>query len=89
MPTRPRSSRPWRRTRAQILATSTICHLCGEPGADGVDHVIPRTRGGTDDPTNLKPAHHNTPNSQGVRCNMAKGDRDYAPVLRRSTSLHR
>lgn len=74
-----------RRRNARILRASDICHVCGEPGADAVDHVrpfIPR------DPTNpwnqydpeagynLKPIHHNVPNTAGVRCNRVKGNRD-------------
>jgi 5-methylcytosine-specific restriction endonuclease McrA len=72
---------------ARILAASDICHICGEPGADGVDHVIALNRGGTEDPSNLRPAHHHNRNSKGQRCNMIKGDRDYAPIIRRSGSL--
>ncbi|MBM7052226.1 HNH endonuclease signature motif containing protein [Rothia sp. ZJ1223] len=32
------------------------------------DHVIPRSKGGTDDLSNLRPAHH--------RCNSARGNKD-------------
>ena len=35
------------------------------PGAPTVDHVVPRARGGTSDPTNLRLAHR--------RCNGARG----------------
>ena len=56
----------------------TDCGICGQPvditlsRADGlqcpsVDHVLPRSRGGTHDPANLQLAH--------LRCNMAKSDR--------------
>lgn len=56
----------------------TDCGICGEPvdmalsRADGldcpsVDHVLPRSRGGSHDPENLQLAH--------LRCNMAKSDR--------------
>ena len=72
---------------ARILKASDICHICGEPGADAVDHVIALARGGTEHPSNLAPAHHLRPNSQGIRCNMVKGDREYAPIVRRSGSL--
>lgn len=56
----------------------TDCGICGEPvdmslsRSDGldcpsVDHIIPRARGGSHDPSNLQLAH--------LRCNMAKSDR--------------
>lgn len=34
-----------------------VCWICGGPGANSVDHVIPRARGGTDDDDNLRAAH--------------------------------
>ncbi|MGP5928896.1 HNH endonuclease [Corynebacterium glyciniphilum] len=51
---------------ALVLAIKgTICHLCGMPGADTADHIIPRSLGGTDDLDNLMPAHK--------RCNSSRG----------------
>lgn len=47
-----------------------ICHLCGQPIAEGqfsADHLIPRSLGGTDDIGNLRPAHR--------RCNSRRGNR--------------
>lgn len=87
MSDRPRGASIQRRNR-RILAASDICHICGEPGADGVDHVIPIAKGGTEDPSNLRPAHHKQPNSRGQRCNMIKGKKDYAPIVRRSGALN-
>ena len=72
---RPANSRAIRERNRRILAASDVCHICGETGADAIDHVIPYARGGTDDPWNLKPAHHNVANSNGVYCNRAKSDR--------------
>lgn len=50
------------------------CHLCtgpidlrcegDEPGALTLDHLVPRRLGGTDDVSNLRPAHR--------RCNLAR-----------------
>lgn len=52
------SQRDWKQLRAAILATSDVCWLCGQPGADTVDHVVARVDGGAVmDPTNLRPAH--------------------------------
>ena len=83
--TRPTDTKAWRNLRASILRASDICHICGKPGADAIDHVIPLARGGTSDPSNLRPAHHDT----GDRCNRVKGDKAHAPILRRSGSLNR
>jgi 5-methylcytosine-specific restriction endonuclease McrA len=63
----------------------TDCGICGLPvdldlrrvdGLDcpSVDHVVPRSHGGTHDPANLQLAH--------LRCNMAKSDRvSLSPAL--------
>ena len=75
---------------AKILAASDVCHICGHPGADSVDHVVALARGGSDtDPDNLKPAHHNPCPTCDERCNLVKGDRAWAPIIRRSSSLER
>ena len=47
-----------------------VCHLCLKPIADNersVDHVIPRSMGGTDELSNCRPSHQ--------RCNSARGNR--------------
>ena len=70
---------------ARILAASTVCHLCGHNGADGVDHVTPIINGGTEDPANLRPAHDQAPcPTCRIRCNRVKGARDIAPIIRNS-----
>lgn len=66
--------RKWGGKRAAGLVAATLaeygtrCHLCGGPGADSADHVIPRERGGPDTLANLRPVHHNTP----PRCNRRR-----------------
>lgn len=66
---RGRHGRPWRRLRIQILDRDRrICHLCGHPGADTVDHLVPLAAGGhPTDPANLAAAH--------LTCNSRKGAR--------------
>lgn len=80
-PTDPRNGRdgrPWRRTRAQILKTSTTCWICGHDGSQSVDHVIPLSKGGHPlDPSNLRPAHgiEGCPTC-GRKCNSSRGNRE-------------
>lgn len=64
--------RPWRRTVARVIRRDAgICWICGQPGADTADHVIPRAQGGPDTMDNLRAAHHNVP----PYCNRVKGNR--------------
>ena len=63
--------------RELALRDGATCWLCGggvdatahtgSPWAGSVDHVVPRARGGGDEPTNLRLAHR--------RCNSARGSR--------------
>lgn len=56
---------PWAIMKAKVFATKgSHCHYCGRD-ASQVDHVIPRSRGGTDDLSNLVPAC--------APCNLSKG----------------
>ena len=57
----------WRALRPAILARDGyVCQLCGLPGADSVDHIIPMAQGGDRlDPSNLRAAHRS--------CNSAAG----------------
>lgn len=52
-----RNSRSWKQMRAAILIASDICWMCGRPGADTVDHLVPLSQGGSNHPSNLRPAH--------------------------------
>lgn len=70
-PRRRSNTRQARAENKRILAASDICHICGKPGADAVDHVIPLARGGADDASNKKPAHHDVP----PYCNRRKSDK--------------
>lgn len=82
------NTRAIRERNQRILADSDICHLCGKPGADAIDHVIPYVecirRGiDPDEPANLKPAHHDVE----PKCNRRKSDKLHAPIVKRSGSL--
>jgi 5-methylcytosine-specific restriction endonuclease McrA len=50
---------------ARLSMTGGRCWLCGNAGADTVDHVLPISRGGPHILANLRPAHHS--------CNGRKG----------------
>lgn len=52
-------------TAAVFAEHGRVCHLCGMPGANSIDHLVPRAAGGTDDLDNLRPAHS--------RCNSSRG----------------
>lgn len=80
---RPPNTRAKREENRRILAASDVCHICGQPGADAVDHVTPLARGGRDVRSNKRPAHHDVP----PKCNRLKGDRNYVPIIRRSGTL--
>lgn len=67
--------RPWNRKRRAVLASSTTCWLCGLPGADTVDHVVPRSMGGTDEPWNLRPAHQRCNSRRGTKANVTPSRR--------------
>lgn len=82
------NTRAIRERNRRILAASDTCHLCGQPGADAVDHVIPwvvciASGIDPDTPSNLKPAHHDVE----PKCNRRKSDKDHAPIIKRSGSL--
>ena len=59
----------WRRVSAEVIAAATVCHWCGGPPVPGdpftADHIVPKARGGTNDKSNLVPAHRS--------CNSRRG----------------
>ncbi len=48
-------------------AWSGSCFRCGKTPARGVDHIVPKARGGRNVPENLQPSC--------LSCNLAKGGR--------------
>ena len=76
--------------RAVLARSGAPCHICGgeidysaparlpngrvNPAAFVADHVVALARGGADNLTNKAASH--------AACNMAKGDRPHANILR-------
>lgn len=50
-----------------------ICHICGEPFADEIDHVIPLAEGGPDTEANLRPIHSKPCHVNKTRAEAARG----------------
>lgn len=67
-----RCGRPWQRLRAEVLAQSNVCWLCGLPGADTVDHILPLVDHPelAHDRANLAPAHRSCNSRKGRRTNI-------------------
>lgn len=69
-------NRGWEGRKVRRLVHETLdhygtrCHLCGGPGADSADHLIPRSKGGGHELANRRPAH--------ASCNRARSDMDLA-----------
>lgn len=59
---------------AAVLAASNICWICGHPGSQTTDHVIPRSLLKDDSIANLRPAHgvQGCPTC-GRKCNTSRG----------------
>jgi 5-methylcytosine-specific restriction endonuclease McrA len=69
----PFTDRPpgWQRTRRRILARDRgVCWICRKPGADTLDHLVPRSQGGGHGDANLRAAHRS--------CNSQRQDKDVA-----------
>jgi 5-methylcytosine-specific restriction endonuclease McrA len=59
------------RDAKRIVEAATHCHIClGGPRPDDpfvADHLIPHSRGGSDHPSNLAPAHRSCNGRRGQR----------------------
>jgi 5-methylcytosine-specific restriction endonuclease McrA len=83
------TSHSYRKMRARILAESTVCILCGHPGSDAVDHIVPVSRGGArTSPDNMAPIHgvRGCPTC-GRKCNNEKSDKPLSQVGKLKTSI--
>ena len=52
-------SRAYRKALRQVQATGPICHICGHPGSDSLDHALPASLYPelAGEPSNWRPAH--------------------------------
>ncbi len=89
----------WARTRRRILRRDRgICHVCGQPGANQVDHVIPTSAGGSDDDDNLAAIHqypcHAHKTATEAQANNWKAqprkrpEEQHPGVIQRSAAIH-
>jgi 5-methylcytosine-specific restriction protein A len=75
------STAAWKALRLRILRRDQgICGICGKAGADVVDHIVPHSLGGSDDPGNLQavhevPCHRAKTAAEGAAARLAKYDR--------------
>ena len=82
----PARSAIFKKNKKIILATQSVCAICGKPVdkslkyphpmSPSVDHIIPCSRGGSDDLDNLQLAHR--------KCNRDKSDK--LPEIRPNTN---
>lgn len=71
----------WHKLRNWVLCRDCrVCAACGMPG-DTVDHVVPRSAGGDDDPSNLQTLCR--------RCHKHKTDEDRRRALLSGLSVDR
>lgn len=80
-----RAHRRWRRLRLSILLVNDTCALCGKPGADTIDHIVPVHLGGPKwDPANLRPMHGakraDCPGNYSLGATMAQRVKELRPT---------
>ena len=68
------STHQWRKIRQRIIARDVVCQLCGQDqGQMHIDHIIPRSRGGTDNWTNVVGCSKDINSKKGNRLNSEVG----------------
>jgi hypothetical protein len=72
-----RSTRYRKHRKGLTKKFGSLCWICGEYGADTIDHVIPYSRGGSNHRVNLMPAHRS--------CNCRRNAHGSSPLNINST----
>ncbi|MEI2728332.1 MAG: HNH endonuclease signature motif containing protein [Candidatus Nanopelagicales bacterium] len=84
-----RQPRGWANTKARVLERDAgVCHVCGNHGADQVDHVIPVSQGGSHDDANLAAIHswpcHSSKTAREARASTKR----YTATVKRPAQPH-
>ena len=74
----------YKRNRVVVLDGNPPCHLCGRPGADTVDHIVPVIAGGDNGLENLRPAHRSCNSRAG---NRYRQQQDHQRVAARAEAM--
>lgn len=64
-----------KRRRKILRIYGAICHVCHQPFAEQVDHVIPLAEGGPDTEDNLRPIHEIPCHQRKTAAEAARGRR--------------
>lgn len=88
-----RSPPGWTATRKRILNRDAhVCYICGQDGADQVDHIINAAAGGTHDDHNLAAIHaepcHRLKTNRERNANRQAPPPPPAPRKRRRPEAH-
>ncbi len=78
----------WKSRKATVLRRDAgICHVCRQPGAAEVDHILPVAEGGSHHLDNLAAIHADPCHRHKTRTEIARGQAR-RPKARRDPELH-
>ena len=66
----------WQRLRSQVITPTTLCAWCHRPGTLTdpleLDHILPHTKGGSNDLSNVQPIHRSGNRAKGGRLEVRR-----------------